>query len=78
MVMEYVEGETVADKLHLEGISEALWLILYVYVCRRRLCDAAEEHWRSAGGYGSHVLRRNGSSVGVSAQLRHRAPGPQT
>lgn len=42
------------------------------------LCHSAEEHRGSACGDGTHVLRRDGSSTWVLAQLWHRAPGPQT
>lgn len=41
------------------------------------LCHSAEEHRGPARGDGSHVLRRDGASAGVLAQLWHRSPRPE-
>lgn len=58
-------------------IAEKIFKVIISFG-RRRLCYSAEEHWGSACGNGTHVLRRDGPRVGVLTQLWHCAPWSQT
>lgn len=94
MVMEYVEGLQVYSlSLHLKA-ELFIYLFIYlgrgglilcpafskicINVSRWRLCYPLKKHGPPPCGYGQNVLCRDGSSSGVSPQLRHRAQGPQT
>lgn len=88
MVMEYVEGlQVYSPALQLKAVIYLLGggLILcsaFYKICidvsRWRLCYPFKKHGPPPCGHGQNVLCRDGTSSGVSPQLRHRAQGPQT
>lgn len=53
-------------------VTSLIWLSY-----RGRLCYAAEEHRRPPRRHGQDVLRRDGPSAGVPAQLWDRAQRPE-